>query len=218
MNSIDVAFEIKEMEASGSFAGFGSVYGNVDGGGDIVAENAFSKSLSIWQSKGRMPALLWQHNAKEPIGAFQKMEETPQGLYVEGSLALKTRRGAEAYELLKMKALSGLSIDYITKDSDLNTKTGIRTIHAAELYGVSLVTFPMNDAARVTSIKSIEEIGDLSGAESYLREVGGVSRSEAKALISRLFSIARREAAAKDNSQEFEVIATLLKQRQGLMT
>jgi len=70
----------------------------------------------------------------------------------------------------------------------------------------------------VTSIKSIEEIGDLSGAESYLREVGGVSRSEAKALISRLFSIARREAAAKDNSQEFEVIATLLKQRQGLMT
>jgi hypothetical protein len=48
--------------------------------------------------------------------------------------------------------------------------------------------------------------------------VGGVSRSEAKALISRLFSIARREAAAKDNSQEFEVIATLLKQRQGLMT
>ena len=218
MNTLDAAFEIKEMASSGSFAGFGSVYGNVDGGGDIVAEKSFSKSLSNWQSKGRMPALLWQHNAKEPIGSFQKMEETPQGLYVEGTLALKTRRGAEAYELLKMKALSGLSIDYITKDSDLNTKTGVRTIRAADLYGVSLVTFPMNDSARVTSVKSIEEIGDLSGAESYLREVGGVSRSEAKALISRLFSIARREVDAKDDSLELEVITSLLKQRQGLMT
>ena len=218
MNSINAAFEIKEMADSGSFAGYGSVYGNVDGGGDIVAENSFSKSLSAWQTKGRMPALLWQHNAKEPIGAFQKMEETPQGLYVEGTLALKTRRGAEAYELLKMKALSGLSIDYIPKDSDLDVKTGIRTIRAADLYGVSLVTFPMNDAARVTSVKSIEEIGDLSGAESYLREVGGVSRSEAKALISRLFSIARRDVAIKDNSLELEAITSLLKQRQGLMT
>lgn len=218
MNSINAAFEIKEMADCGSFAGFGSVYGNVDGGGDIVAENSFAKSLTSWQSKGRMPALLWQHNAKEPIGAFQKMEETPQGLYVEGTLALKTRRGAEAYELLKMKALSGLSIDYIPKDSDLDVKTGIRTIRAADLYGVSLVTFPMNDAARVTSVKSIEEIGDLSGAESYLREVGGVSRSEAKALISRLFSIARREVAIKENSLELEAITSLLKQRQGLMT
>lgn len=218
MKTVDAAFEIKEMDASGSFAGFGSVYGNVDGGGDIVAENSFATSLSHWQSKGRMPALLWQHNAKEPIGAFQKMEETPQGLYVEGCLALKTRRGAEAYELLKMKALSGLSIDYITKDSDLNTKTGIRTIRAAELYGVSLVTFPMNDAARVTSVKSIEEIGDLSGAELYLQELGGVSRSEAKAVISKLLSLARLEAEAKDDSWELGVISALLQKRKGLMT
>jgi len=63
-------------------------------------------------------------------------------------------------------------------------------------------------------LKTIEEIGDLNGAELYLREVGGVSRSEAKALVSRLLSIARREVARPDESEEMKTIAKLLEKRQ----
>ena len=62
-------------------------------------------------------------------------------------------------------------------------------------------------------LKTIEEIGDLSGAELYLREVGGVSRSEAKALVSRLLSIARREVGRLDESDEMKAIAKLLETR-----
>ncbi len=60
-------------------------------------------------------------------------------------------------------------------------------------------------------------IGDLNGAELYLREVGGVSRSEAKALVSRFFSIARREVGQAKESEELKAIAALLDQRKAAL-
>lgn len=218
-NIIDRAFEVKDIDEKGFFSGLGSVFGNVDDGGDIVAPGAFTKSLQMCTAKGRMPALLWQHRQGEPIGTYKAMEETAQGLVVHGQLALKTQRGAEAYELMKMGAISGLSIGGITRDSDYNAKSDVRTIKEFELFEVSPVTFPMNDRARVASVKSIDEIGDLSGAELFLREVGGISRSEAKAIVSRIAAVVRREAGtAPDDSAELAAIAALFAQRQAMCT
>jgi|GEM_PF-208682 len=194
MDLLDRSFEVKEVTDSGTFAGYGNVYGVVDQGDDIVAHDCFAESLSTMKAQKRMPALLWQHKASEPIGVYQNVYEDPKGLYVEGKLAMKTARGAEAYELLKMNALSGLSIGFETKEATHDQKSGVRTIQKGILWECSLVTFPMNDLARVSAVKMIEEIEDLSGAERYLREAGGVSRSEAKAMVSRIFNLARREA------------------------
>ena len=44
----------------------------------------------------------------------------------------------------------------------------------------------MNGKARVTSVKSLEELCSLSEIEDYLREAGGFSRNEAKTLIARI--------------------------------
>jgi hypothetical protein len=52
----------------------------------------------------------------------------------------------------------------------------------------------MNDKARIDSIKAIEQVESRSDVEKFLREVG-VSRSEAKAMTSRLWTLARREVA-----------------------
>lgn len=214
----DGNFEVKELTGTGSFSGYGNVYGVVDQGDDIVAAGAFADSLADWTSKGRMPAMLWQHNSRQPIGAYQLMREDSTGLYVEGTLALKTQLGAEAYELMKMGAISGLSIGFQTREDSYDQKLGIRTIKKGDLYECSLVTFPMNDASRVQAVKTIDEIGDLSGAEKYLREAGGVSRSEAKALVSRIHALARREAASRsDPSQELKAINELLSRRKQLL-
>ena len=213
----DGKFEIKEVTAAGSFSGYGNVYDVVDLGDDIVATGAFAESLKDWATKGRMPALLWQHNTRQPIGAYTAMKEDSTGLWVEGKLAMKTQLGAEAYELMKMDAISGLSIGFDTLEDSYDHKLGIRTIKRGDLYECSLVTFPMNDDSRVASVKTIEEIGDLSGAELYLREVGGVSRSMAKALVSRIHALARREGApANDQSAELKAITALLTRRNKL--
>lgn len=216
MNHFDAQFEVKDMTETGCFSGFGSVYGNVDEGGDVMLRDSFAKSLKDWAGKDRMPALLWQHNQRQPIGAYQKMTETDNGLYVEGTLALKTQQGKEAYELLKMKAISGLSIGYMAVDEDYNAKTGVRTIKTADLFEVSLVTFPMNDAARVSAVKTIQEIGDLTTAETYLRDVGGLSRREAKAFISTIKGLTQRDAGPADQSDELKAIASLLEKRKAL--
>ena len=211
----DGKLEIKEITATGTFAGYGNVYDVVDQGDDIVASGAFGESLKEWTAKGRMPAMLWQHNSRQPIGAYTAMKEDATGLYVEGKLALKTQLGAEAYELMKMDAISGLSIGFQTREDSYDQKLGIRTIKKGDLYECSLVTFPMNDESRVAAVKSIENISDLSGAETYLRDACGLSRKEAKAFISTLKGLKHRDVA-NDESEEKAAFESLLERRKAM--
>lgn len=201
MDHVAGRFAVKAIEDSGTFAGYGSVYGVLDAGDDVIAPGAFSESVQKAQQSGLMPALLWQHKASEPIGAYTLMREDDHGLYVEGRLALRTQRGLEAYELMRMHAVSGLSVGFQTKDDAFDAKTGVRTIRKGDLWEVSLVTFPMNNYARVHAVKSMHAIGDLAGAERYLREHLGLSRTQAKGLVARIFGLARREVDASPPQQ-----------------
>jgi uncharacterized protein len=189
----DFAFSVKEISETGSFSGYGSVFGVVDSYGEIVAKGAFKDSLESHKSKGTMPAMLWQHRSSEPMGVFTKMEEDSVGLYLEGNIAMKTQRGAEAYELLKMGAITGLSIGFVPRNETRDKVTGITTLTAVDLWETSLVTFPANDAARVQGVKSIELISDIRSAEKYLRD-SGLSRSEAVAFIGRVKSLTQSDS------------------------
>lgn len=179
-------FELKSLDESGVFAGYGSVFGVVDSYNEAVAQGAFTRSLEELKAKGRIPALLWQHRMSEPIGIYRAIREDSYGLYVEGQLALKTPRGAEAYELLKMGALSGLSIGYALRAYEQNNETGIVTLTDVDLWEISLVTFPANDDARIGSVRSAltnGEVPDIRTLETELRDVFGFSQKQAKALL-----------------------------------
>ncbi len=184
---LDIPFQIKAVSEDGLFSGYGSVFGVIDSYKEVVVPGAFTESL-----QGRMPSLLWQHRASEPIGVYTAMREDNVGLYLEGKLALKTNRGAEAYELMKMGAITGLSIGFVTREDSYDKVSGIRTLKKLDLWEVSLVTFPANDAARISGVKSIETITTLAEAEAYLRDAGGLSRREAVALVSRIKSLQGR--------------------------
>lgn len=190
----DFAFELKAINEDGTFEGYGSVFGVKDSYDEIVAAGAFAESLDTHRAKGTLPALLWQHRGGEPIGVYTGMEEDNIGLKVRGQLALKTSRGAEAYELLKMKAISGLSIGFVTREDNYDRVSGIRTLKKVDLWEVSLVTFPANDAARVQGVKSIEMLESLRDAEIHLRDACGMSRTEARAFIARVKSLGQRDA------------------------
>lgn len=187
--TMDFACELKATGDTGTFEGYGSVFNVTDRGGDIVAPGAFAETLAAAKAAGRLPAMLWQHRQAEPIGVYTEMDEDSVGLRIKGKLALKTSRGAEAYELMKMGALSGLSIGYRVRDDSWDRVTGVRTIKKADLYELSLVTIPMNEASRVSAVKAIEDMDSLSEIERHLRDAGGFSRSEATALVSRIKSV-----------------------------
>ena len=81
------------------------------------------------------------------------LREDANGLRVEGRLALRTQKGMEAYELLKMGALTGLSIGYRVVSSQIDKARKARRLTDVELFEISLVTFPANEAARVSGVK-----------------------------------------------------------------
>lgn len=196
--TLDFDCELKATGDTGTFEGYGSVFNITDRGGDIVATGAFAETLAAAKAAGRLPAMLWQHRQAEPIGVYTEMEEDAIGLKVKGKLALKTARGAEAYELMKMGAISGLSIGYRVRDDSWDRVTGVRTIKKADLVELSLVTFPMNDASRVSAVKTIEDLETLAEIERHLRDAGGFSKSEATALVSRIKSVSRSDSGDRE--------------------
>lgn len=191
---IDRPFEIKAVEDGGTFEGFGSVFGNVDSYKEIVAPGAFADSLTAWKASGRLPPVLWQHRSGEPLGPYLDMEERPQGLWVKGQLLVDdVPRAKEARALIKAKAVNGLSIGFVTREDSYDRVTGVRTLKKVDLWEVSVVTFPANPAAQISSVKSaIDAIQTLADAEAFLRDVGRLSKSAAAGLIARIKAAAGR--------------------------
>lgn len=207
LKHLDMPFKVKAVQDDGTFTGYGSVFNVLDAYKEIVQPGAFAESL-----KNRHPSMLWQHRSGEPIGIYTGVKEDNVGLHVEGTLALKTTRGAEAYELLKMGAVSGLSIGFNVREESYDRVTGISTLKKLDLWEVSLVTFPANDAARVTDVKNIEAITTLKDAEAYLREAGGFSKSQALAIVARI------KAAGRSDSDEVVDLAAAIKRNIDLFT
>tara|TARA_R110000822_G_scaffold21323_5_gene67645 strand:+ start:42 stop:884 length:843 start_codon:yes stop_codon:yes gene_type:complete len=176
---LQVCSSIKAEEGEeGTFYGYGSIFNNTDLGNDVVVNGAFTKSLARTGPKG--VKLLYQHKSDMPIGVFEEIEEDGKGLKVKGRLALGTQAGREAYELLKMGALDGLSIGFRVspKGQEYDGKSKKRFIKEVDLMEISLVTFPMNPKARVRSVKG-EEVS-IREWENGMRDAFTLSRSEAK--------------------------------------
>jgi HK97 family phage prohead protease len=181
--SITVPLEIKALSER-EFEGRGSVFRNVDLGGDIVAPGAFKKSLSNHKRAGSLPQMFWMHDPSRVPGKWTDMRETDDGLHVKGVLA-DTPLGNEIHTLLKMDAVRGLSIGYQTTDADYD-RDGNRIIKQADLWEVSVVSLPMNPLAQVVHVKSQlsaagEYVPTARELERILRDVG-CSKSVARRL------------------------------------
>jgi HK97 family phage prohead protease len=171
--------------------GFGSIFNNIDSYGDIVLPGAFVKSI-----KKRKPKMLWQHRSDMPIGAWDVVKETPEGLYLKGRI-FDTQMGNDAYTLLKGGAIDGLSIGYTTKLYEIDSKANTRKLKEVDLFETSLVTFPANEKATVTNVKSLPETE--REFEEFLRDAG-YSHAAAKTIVARGFKAlsGQRDVEAKD--------------------
>lgn len=208
---MEVKFAVESTDDTGmTFSGYGSVAGNMDSYGDVVAHGAFADTLAAIKSSGDWPPMLLQHGGgfmggaedMTPIGIWTDMAEDGTGLKVSGKLA-DTQRGRDIYTLLKMQprpAITGLSIGYIAKDWSPRSKPEDprRTLKKVDLIETSLVTFPANPKARISSVKSAVTEREI---EAVLREAG-LSRAEAKALIAGGFkSLRLRDADDIETAQ-----------------
>lgn len=176
LKSRDFHLEIKAVNSDGFFSGYGSVFGVVDSYREIVAPGAFAASLAARAEKGRKLPILWQHRSDQPLGVYDVVKEDSIGLYLEGRLLInEVVRAKEAHALMKVGALTGLSIGYYVRADSWDEKTRIRTLNQVDLEETSLVTFPANDAARIDSVKSRMARGEdlsLTEFERLLHDTG----------------------------------------------
>jgi len=176
--------KLGQVKLDGSFSGYASLFDKVDQGKDAVVRGAFAASL-----RGRPASsvrMLFQHDPDQPIGVWKKIVEDAKGLYVEGKITRGVGRSEEILELMRAGAVDGLSIGFKTKRAKVNPETKVRWILSADLWEISVVTFPLLEEARIENVKSANGGGlpTKRELERWLMRDAGLSRREAKRMIS----------------------------------
>lgn len=214
---LDIGLKVKEATEEGTFSGYGSVFGNTDSMQEVIEKGAFSKSIRRHKDNNTMPAMLWQHDFRQVIGKYTEIKEDENGLYVEGQLA-KTPRGKEALELLRMDALSGMSIGYMPQKYEIDEDTDILTHKEVDLWEVSLVTFPANQEARVSDVKAMLGNGEIppkTKLEALLRNAG-LSRNQAKRLVAGGYeALCQRNAVDSGLNESAKNLLNIIEQSKG---
>lgn len=140
------------IDGQGVFEGYASLFDAPDLGGDVIVPGAFAHTLGA--RAARDVKMLWQHDPKEPIGAWLSLVEDGRGLKARGRLNLAVARAREAHALMREGALDGLSIGFRPRRATRDKASGLRRIHSLDLVEISIVTFPMLPGARVQSVKA----------------------------------------------------------------
>lgn len=188
-NRLNLKLSVKAL-SDNQFEGYGSTFNNLDLVGDVVAPGAFGKSLD---TADRLPLMLWMHDPAMVPGKWLEMEEDRKGLYVKGELA-DTQLGREAHTLLKMEAVSGLSIGFRTLAADWaeDEERGVfRVLKELDLVEVSIVSMAANPLAEVSAVKTRLSskgvyVPTREETERMFRR-GGFSKGAARDMVVKLF-------------------------------
>lgn len=137
-------------------AGYAALFGIPDADRDTILPGAFAATLA--GRTERLP-LFWQHRPQQRIGWIETAREDARGLRVVATLDPGTRPAS----LLGDGAVSGLSFGYRARDFAMTPRG--RTLRAVDLFEVSLVTHPLQHAARVHLVYDLPpRHGEVAGA------------------------------------------------------
>lgn len=202
--------QIKAVDESGRFTGYGSVFGNVDLHKDVILPGAFAESLDSHRKNGTLPSMLWQHKMADVVGIYDDMKEDEHGLFLSGELFINDNvpEADKAYTLMRRKAVRGMSVGFnIPKGGETyNKDADVWEISKIDLVEVSIVTYPANPEAQIATVKAA--LDSPRDFERFLRDAG-LSANRAKRLMSGGYSAMMQCDA--DDQGDIEALATLMK-------
>ena len=125
-----------------------------DRAGDSISAEAWTKGgLKNFEKN---PIILFNHDYDRPIGRATGMKAGPNGLELECKIS-KSAPGNVA-ELVKDGVLGAFSVGFRVKDADYLKETDGLMIKDAELFEVSVVSVPCNQAATFSLAKSFDSM------------------------------------------------------------
>ncbi|CAM1653863.1 Prohead protease [Bartonella apis] len=221
MKTKEFRLDVKNLAEDGTFEGYGSIFGNVDCYRESVVKGAFSKSLKKHEQDNNPVLMLWQHSWEDPIGVWKELKEDERGLYGVGEINLDVQKGREAYSLMKQRALTGLSIGY--KEVKYTDNAEVRLLEEIDLYEISPVTFPANEEARISAVKSerFQQFAQKmrNGLPPSIKEFEDVLRDAgiSKSMATRIASVGYAKAirSESDSTKKAEEAVAFLKALRG---
>jgi HK97 family phage major capsid protein/HK97 family phage prohead protease len=134
------------IDDAGELTGIAWPFGSADSVGDIIEKGSFG-------TPSKLP-MLFAHDQAQPIGIWDSILETNDGLVVKGRLLIAdVQRAREIHSLIKEGAITGLSIGFVTRKA-APRRGGGRTISALDLHEISAVVIPCHNGARIISAKA----------------------------------------------------------------
>ena len=129
-----------------------------DRAGDTISAEAWTKGgLHNFEKN---PIILFNHDYNKPIGRATGLKVTENGL----ELKAKISKSAPDHvaQLVKEGILGAFSVGFRVKDADYLTETDGLKIKDAELFEVSVVSVPCNQAATFSLAKSFDSIEEYN--------------------------------------------------------
>lgn len=149
-----VKFELESSDEEGVFTGYAAVFGNRDSGDDIIERGAFAKTLV--DDYDRIKILALHNNSLLPVGKPIELREDEKGLFIRGKIS-DTSMGKDIKTLLKDGVLTEMSIGYDAVIFDYDSEQDVRHLKEVKLWEISIVTWAMNDQAKIDEVKDLVE-------------------------------------------------------------
>ena len=127
-----------------------------DRAGDTIVPEAWSKGGL--KSFEKNPIILFNHDYNKPIGRATQMKVTNDGLEMKAKISKSAPDSVS--QLVKEGILGAFSVGFRIKDADYLEETDGLKIKDAELFEVSVVSVPCNQAATFSLAKSFDSEQD----------------------------------------------------------
>lgn len=207
MERLEVKFTGSADDA-GTFTAYAATFNGVDRVGDTIERGAFARTLKDWQTRGAKIPLLWAHDAKEPIGVVESIEEDANGLAVKGRLVLETARAREVHALMLAGAISTLSIGFKTKSS-VPGPNSTRVLKDVDLFEISPVAVPADPRAAIRAVKAADAADPENPADRAAEGDSIMEVDELKAALAatdeRVKTLETETKAHKDRADALEL-------------
>ena len=129
-----------------------------DRAGDVISAEAWTKGgLDNFKNN---PVILFNHDYDKPIGRATGLKVTENGLELEAKISKSAP--AAVCELVKDGVLGAFSVGFKCKDADYIEETDGLMIKDAELFEVSVVSVPCNQAATFSLAKSFDSVEEYN--------------------------------------------------------
>ena len=174
-----------------------------DRAGDVISKEAWEKGgLENFKNN---PVILFNHDYDKPIGRATGVKVTENGLELEAKISKSAP--AHVCELVKDGVLGAFSVGFKVKDADYIKETDGLMIKDAELFEVSVVSVPCNQAATFSLAKSFdseEEYNEFKKTFTNRVDLTGQSLTKEDEISSNLVSDAPT-SSEKSEKQEIKM-------------